>query len=954
MATASAQASERLSFGPFHLVASERLLARDGVPVDLGARALDILIALISAPNEVVSKKDLMLRVWPDVTVEEGSLRFHMASLRKALGDGKDGARYITTLAGRGYCFVAPVSRAGSAPPPAPKTAPAAGDFPHANLPGRLSRIVGRDDDILNLAADLTASRFVTIVGTGGVGKTTVAIAVAHHLKDAFAGSVLFVDLGMLNDPTLAATAVASMLGQSVQADDATPGLIAFLQSRRILLILDTCEHLVEAVAPLAASIIEAAPQVHILATSREALRVDGEHVYRLDTLACPPDGAELTATALRQFPAIQLFVERAIASGARLELGEKEASTVAEICRKLDGVALAIELAARRVESHGLQQTAALLDERLTRLWHGSRTAPARQKTLQAALDWSYHLLSDTERAVLRQLAIFVGHFTLDAALDVVTSPVLDRTEVFGAIDSLVAKSMVATRPIGAMMRYRLLDTTRAYARDIGIDATQAVDLGVRHATYYRRWLEQTEGEWETLSTGMERAPYFAGLNNARAALEWCFGKDGDVAAGIGLAAAATPVFLAMSLMPECHRWSERALRALDEQSRGGAEEMQLQASFGLSLMYTRGHSEAATAALNRSAEIARVRDDHLNEVRLLGPLFFYYMRRGEFRLCAEYAARSCEIAGTLDDAGATALAHTLTGISNTLMGDLRGARAALDAALEAEAGSPDSRTIYFGFDHHNWVRVARITALCLQGYPTQSRATIEEAFRDAATMYHPVSLAVVINSTATLLWLGDLAAADQHLDWLIARAQSESFAPYLHLGHAFKGELAILRGDAKAGVEILQNRLAKLHAAHYELFTARLQSMLASGLAASGRWSEALSLLDETQQLIEAKGYTSYLPELLRLKGRILLAMPEPRADDAEKCLLESLAVSRTQGTRAWELRAATDLAAHWSERGRAEDARALLRPVLAQFTEGFDTPDLKAAGNLLTTLG
>jgi tetratricopeptide (TPR) repeat protein len=379
----------------------------------------------------------------------------------------------------------------------------------------------------------------------------------------------------------------------------------------------------------------------------------------------------------------------------------------------------------------------------------------------------------------------------------------------------------------------------------------------------------------------------------------------------------------------------------------------MQLQASLGLSLMYTRGHSEAATAALNRSAEIARARGDHLNEVRLLGPLFFYYMRRGEFRLCAGHARRSAGIAGTLDDAAAAALAHTLMGISNTLMGDLGGARAELDAAIEIGAPSSARRTIHFGFDHHSWARVARITALCLQGYPAQSRAAIEEAFKDAAAMYHPVSLAVVINSTATLLWLGDLAAAEQHLDWLIARAQSESFAPYLHLGHAFKGELAILRGEDKTGVEILQSRLAKLHAAHYELFTARLQCMLASGLSASGRWTEALSLLDETQRLIDEKGYTSYLPELLRLKGRVLLAMPEHRSDDAEMCLLKSLELSRAQGTRAWELRTATDLARHWSERGRAEDARALLRPVVAQFTEGFDTPDLKAAGNLLTIL-
>ena len=223
------------------------------------------------------------------------------------------------------------------------------------------------------------------------------------------------------------------------------------------------------------------------------------------------------------------MFVERAIASGARLDVGDTEAAIVASICQKLDGVALAIELAARRVGSYGLQQTASLIDQRLTLLWSGSRTAPPRQKTLQAMLDWSYGLLSELERTVLRRLAIFVGHFTLDAALEVVASESLDQSAVFGAIDSLVAKSMVTTRPIGAMMRYRLLDTTRAYTLEIAIDDVEFAELAARHAGYYRRWLEQAGTEWATLSTGTERAPYFAGLNNVRAALERCFGENGD-----------------------------------------------------------------------------------------------------------------------------------------------------------------------------------------------------------------------------------------------------------------------------------------------------------------------------------------------------------------------------------------------------------------------------------------
>ena len=948
--TTAPQTKEIISFGSFSLIASERLLTKDGAPVPLGARALDILIALVSQPNEAISKRDLLARVWPDVTVEESSLRFHIAGLRKALGDGKDGARYISTLAGRGYCFLAPISRSGDQ---GNNSAADAAGSSHANLPSRLMRMVGRDDDVLKVSTQLIASRFVTVVGPGGVGKTTVAITVGHRLIEAFAGVALFVDLGMLSDAKLVATAIASMLGLTVHSEDATPNLIAYLRDKRVLLILDTCEHLIEAVASLAANIVAAAPNVHILATSREALQVEGEHVYKLDALACPPDDRTLTAAVLQMFPATQLFLERAVASGARLDLNDADAAIVVSICRRLDGVALAIELAARRVESHGLQQTAALLDQRLTLLWVGPRSAPPRQKTLQATLDWSYGLLSELERVVLRRLAVFVGHFTLDAALAVVTGTDVDQSDVFGAIDSLVAKSMIATRPIGAMMRYRLLDTTRAYVLDIDVDAAELVSLAVRHANYYLQWLKQHGAEAPTLAKGVAQAPHFAAINNVRAALEWCFGVNGDAEVGVALASAAAPVFSAMSLLTECHRWAEKAIGALDDATRGGFEEMRLQAALGLSLLIMRGSIGAACVALNKGLTIAEERGDTLSQLQLLAPLHGYYLTVGDFKTALTIGKRAVVISKTIADPAAKALAHCILGIALTHTGDLAGARVELEAARQRAPGAQPTKPIYLGFDGHVWSRIFLARTLWQQGHPDQAVELAHQAINDAASIEHPVTLSIVLIRAITLfLWIDDLVTAEDLLDRFIVHSKAHSLGPYLAVGAGYKGLLAVRRGNAIGGVETLQGALAQLHSAPYELLTAIFNISLVQGLVAIGHFAKATILIDETIRLVEATGEFSHMAELLRVKGNVLLSMDRP-SGDAEVCFTQSLEFSRHQGARAWELRTATDLAALWASQGRRDEARALLLPVFEQFTEGPDTADLKGAERLLTTL-
>jgi predicted ATPase/DNA-binding winged helix-turn-helix (wHTH) protein len=908
------QAGVVLSFGRFELRPGERLLTEDGVPLELGARTLDTLIALVSRPNEVVGKRELMAVVWPDVTVEEGSLRFHIAGLRKALGDGKNGARYIATLAGRGYCFVAPVTRTETTP----AAAVAEPASPNATfLPARLARMVGREDDIAAISAELSVSRFVTIVGPGGVGKTTVAIAVAHKLLKSFQGAVLFVDLGVLSNSRMVPASVASMLGLSIQSDDPLPSLIAFLGERRALVVLDTCEHVVEDAARFTERLFLAAPGLHILATSREALRVEGEHVHRLSPLAVPPDDAALTAEATLNFPAARLFVERATATGARLDLAAANAMLIAKICRKLDGMALAIELAAGRVAAYGLDQIATLLDQRPTLLWSGQRTAPARQKTLQATLEWSYGLLSDAERMVFRRLAIFVGAFTIEAALAVVTNEAADAGWVFAAIDSLVDKSMVMSFPTAAMMRYRLLDTTSAFARLISVDRAEHAALAARHATYWQHWLEQFASSASALLDPARRASHLVDLNNVRAALAWCFGDGGDTAIGVDLAAAAAPVFFAMSLLPECQQWAQRAIAALGQAMIGGHQEMRLQAALGLSLMWIRGNSDATQAALNRSMAIANERGDALTQMVLLTPLHVFHMLLGDFRKARRFAEQVAALSRTTDDADAIAISRILLGYSHHFAGELNDARREFEAALNRDSGKP--RIHELPVTIRGDALAAPILALAssaaadalartlwLQGDPAAAMQYVNKTLRESASTSHPVTfLVALIYTISVLIWNGDLDEADRQIGRFISHANTYASKSHVILGRCFQGQLAICRGDNENGLVSLRANLRDLRALRYELLTISFQISMIEALTALGRFAEGIALVDATIQSVETRGDFCCMPELLRVKANLFLALPQPQQDVAKTCLTESLALSRRQGARAWELR-------------------------------------------------
>jgi predicted ATPase len=811
--------------------------------------------------------------------------------------------------------------------------------------------MVGRDDTVRSLAQKLPMWRLVSIVGPGGVGKTTVAIAVAHTLVDGFHDAVFFIDLAALTDPQLVPTAVASALGLMVKSQDPLVGLLTFIGDRKILLVLDNCEHVIGVVAALAERVVSEAPQAHILATSREALRVEGEHVHLLYSLDCPPEDAGLTAVEALRYPAAQLFMERAGASGYRAALSDIDAPIVARICRRLDGVALAIELAACRAGSLGIRGTAELLDNRFSLLWRGRRTALPRHQTLNAMLDWSYKQLSECEKAVLCRLSIFVGDFTLQAAGSVGSETEADEADVIDAVASLATKSLISTTVVNESTYYRLLDTTRAYAAAKLAERDEADRIARRHAIFYAKFLEHDEIIQSVLGEH-DLSGYAPHIGNVRAALGWAFSERGDVAVGIELATWAAPLFVGLSLLEESRGWCERALAALDDASRGTRQEMILWEALAFLTMLTRGHSDRTRAEFERGLALAEAFQDRARQLRLLAGLNISFLRLGDIRGALAVAEQGGVLARAAKRPSGTVWAEWWEGIAHHYLGDQAAAQLHLERgmALAVELGTFSVN--FFGFDQRVSALVGLASTLWLRGFADQALRIAQKAIDEAARRGYPVPVCVSLLFASMLsLWTGDLPAASDLIEQVIVCAGRYSLAPHRALGVALKGELAIARDEPETGLELLRGALGTLHAQQFNLLITDFIGASAEGQRKTGRFEEALFTIDGAIARATNSGVEFDLPELLRIKSQILAARHD--RESVMNCLTEALAVARAQSALAWELRSTTALARMLSEGGQRDQARHTLALVYDRFTEGFETADLKLARTLLEDL-
>src|ERR1700730_8762255 len=694
---------------------ARRELRARGVPVPIGGRAFEIIEVLVQSAGELVTKNDLSARIWTGAIVEDNTLQFHISAIRRALGLDPG---ILKTASGRGYRLLgAWTSREGTSSVDSmdlePMRSPA--EPFQTNLPAAASELVGRTNAVQHLRGLLSAYRVVTLTGPGGIGKTRLAFEVARGLFPSFQGDVRLVELVSLSDPGLVPSAVTGVLGLKLGGDEISAESVArAIGAQKLLLVLDNCEHVIDAAARLAETIVRMCSRTTILATSREILRIEGEYVYRVPPLDVPPQHEE--PGNILAHSAVQFFIATTRALHSDFSPHGENLPAIGAICRRLDGIPLAIDFAANRVATLGLHQVAAGLHDRLGMLTGGRRTALPRHQTLRATLDWSYELLPEPERLVMRRLAVFAGDFTAEAASLVAAGGEIGASEVVRSLVNLVTKSLLTLEVGSAIAHYRLHETTRAYAIEKLAESGEFEQVARRHANYYRDLFDRAEMELETLPAPAWLAGYGRQIGQVRAALDWAFSPTGAAEVGVALTVAAVPLWVHLSLMEECRGRVEQALSG-PAASRNAHRNMQLYAALGAALFMTKGSCPEMVAAFARTLEISESLDDADYRLRALWGLFIDCFTSGRYRAALAVAERFCAYAAKTTDPADGPIGDRLVGVALLVLGDQEGARRHIERMLGRYVARR-SHIIRFHCDQRLFAHSYHSRILWLQGF--------------------------------------------------------------------------------------------------------------------------------------------------------------------------------------------------------------------------------------------
>lgn len=926
MDKAEHSAARTYKFGPFVLRQAARILEKAGRKVPIGDRAFDILSALIHRNNEVLSVAEIKDAVWNGVHVEDGVIRVHISALRKALGSD-----IIKNVAGRGYCFSGElVAQASKVPTP---------DLFYRDKlrkpPNFPLRLIGRDAVVEQVIERLNSKRFVTVVGPGGVGKTTLSLVVSKNLKADFEDAICFVDLSPLKDGALVTSTIALCLGLSVSTDDPSANLLKFVRDKKLLIVIDNCEHVLDDVAPILEQIFAAAPGVHILATSREALRIAGEHLLRVGPLENPPDDISITVDDTLRFSAMELFVERATAAGAVDPLTDNDAALIADICRKIDGLPLAIELAAARCDTYSLPDLHAALDDRVKLLWKGRRTAPTRHQTLEALIDWSFTLLQPAERSVLAAVSTFQGAFRLRAG-QAVAGPLCESDGAFReSFQHLVASSLVSVDNTGSEPRYRLLDATRAYAFLKLDESSFNLSTKQRYVEYLLKAVKEADEAWRDQTPDAWIAAHGAYIYDVRSALSWASlpsASEADMLAGIRLAAHSSTIWFQLSLTSEYLKRLLTALALLDSCKNSlRHERMLICISLGYVAWHTTGRPTEMIKYFGEASVIAEELDDVPSRLLALWGLWRASSIGGDEPNALKIADRHASLVDPEANPHDYLTNLRMKALSLHWLGEQRQA-----AAFAEEIRSKHSAV------SSGWPGIlldAKVTCdsltsrvYWLQGKPDLALRLAEETADFALEKKHALSYcySLVTGVCPVSFWIGDFERARYYAEKLVDLATSYGYSHWGSFGAHYLRALDHLAGES------VTQPLAE-GTAHRNPFISELLCTVCPEFLSG----------DELAQ-IRGNDARWFAPELIRLEAEQI-----SNAKDRQVVLDRSLELARHQGALSWELRTTGSIAKLWSSEGRSDEAREILKSTIARFQEGFATRDLIQARQLLASL-
>lgn len=854
---------EELRFASFSIIPARRSLKRDGANVTLGSRAIDILLFLISSPGTLKTNDEIVKHVWPDTFVDDANLRVHLSALRKVLGDTKSEPQFIANVPGRGYTFVGEVIRGGQET----HQQPAKAQMPDDGT----QKVFGRDEIIDSIVQQLQKTKLVTVTGPGGIGKSTVAKAVTKRLEDGI--KIIKVELSDLATGDLVPAVVASCLGIKYRSDNVLTAVCSALGNKPVVIILDGCEHLIDDVAEFVETVLQRTSMVRFLATSREPLRVSGERVHRLLPLNVPFSTAKLEEASAS--PAVQLFVERADACLGGYELTESDAPVVIDICTRLDGIALAIELAAGRLESMSVLSLAASLNDCFKILSRGRRTALPRHQTLRAALDWSYHLLPPQEQRGLNELSVFRGRFSIDAAAAVLTD------DAYDLVAALVAKSLVVTETSSTTQLYRLLDTTRIYAAE-KLTGTAGLNSTMERFTTYLWELFHASSSRIYTQTTEEAVNEFGHLVlGLRACLDWALPGGGNRLLGAQLTVAALPLFFKLSLYDECISAVTASIDYLnanpgvDETSR-----MKLYTALGWPQIITAASPGRGVEAWSESAHIAEKLGDVDHQLRAIWGLWVDAINRAEPNAGFHLAQRFSEVAVSSPDPADMIIGRRISGATLHWLGRHAESETCLNIMLRDYEGLPSTgHAIRFQFDQRVTAQIILSRCKWFLGREQEAMADVVSTLEYAQTIGHYASLTNALAEAACPLALmcGDDSLASHYISLLREHTKAIMLDVWRTYAGCFEAELIRRQGDNKVALMQVQSGLQSLRRAGFNLFEAMFVTTEARALSGLGQNSDALTMLNNAICKCNVSGAAWWLPELLRTRAEIQLKISD-----------------------------------------------------------------------------